>query len=112
MATSRLPKLNIGQKLADLAETMPTRGMGNPSLLGEARGMSPIPMNELFEKYNLWGRTPEDFASGISKANSALEDLSQGAEAVGTKINKTDILQRIDKQINEVVRRLRLLMPV
>ena len=107
MATSRLPKLNIGQKLADLAETMPTRGMGNPSLLGEARGMSPIPMNELFEKYNLWGRTPEDFASGISKANSALEDLSQGAEAVGTKINKTDILQRIDKQINEVAKEAR-----
>lgn len=105
--TSKLPKLNLSKKLGDLAETIPTRGMGNPTLLGEVRGMSPIPMNKLFEKYNLWGRTPEDFSTGIGKANNTLKDLSRNAEKMGTKVNKADILKLMDKQIEKVAKEAR-----
>lgn len=82
------PKLNMAEWFAKQAETLPTRGMGEPTLVGKAKGMSPIPLNDLFEKYNLWDRSPETFLEGARQAGSKLDDITAKYESTTPKFPK------------------------
>ncbi len=93
------PKTSIRQWLASQAETIPTRGMGNPTLIGKAKGMSPIPMNELFEKYNLWDRSPEVFMEGAKKSGSILDNITSKYKG---KIEVKNIINALDSEIKRL----------
>lgn len=101
-AILKKPLSKASQFLAKEAESLPTRGMGNPMGLAKAKGVSPITMNDLFEKYKTWDRSPESFQAGIDAAKTQGKNLAKMAEMAGSKV---DVLKVIDT-INEKIRSL------
>lgn len=86
----------LAGSLASESENILTRGMGNPMTLKKAKGVSPVSMNKLFSKYNLYDRSPEAFQAGFKQANTQAKGLLKSAP---TSIKTTDILKLLDDEI-------------
>lgn len=99
----KAPKVRGGVSNALLKESdnILTRGMGNPRQLEKARGVSPIPMNDLFEKYNLYDRSPEAFGDAAKSANTKARSMLSAAPA---SVDTRRILQLFDDEIAKLSR--------
>ncbi len=89
-------KNKLAGALASESENILTRGMGNPMTLKKAKGVSPVSMNELFSKYNLYDRSPEAFQAGATQANKAGKTLLESAP---TSIGTSRIIKLFDDEI-------------
>ncbi len=92
-------KGKIADTLAKESENILTRGMGNPRTLEKAKGVSPITMDELFKKYNLYDRSPEAFQSGFNTANKEARSLLESAP---TSIDTRNIVKMFDDEISKL----------
>lgn len=89
--------------LAKEAESLPTRGMGNPIGLAKAKGVSPLSMDQLFEKYKTWDRSPDAFQSGIDMAKEQGKTLAKTAEKAGNKVDVLKVLDAINEKMKSLV---------
>ncbi len=96
------PVQKMSKFLASEAESMPTRGMGNPMALDKAKGVSPLPMDKLFEKYNTWERTPEAFQQGLNTAKKQGMELAKTAEETGSKVDLLKVLDELNANIKKL----------
>lgn len=96
------PMVKASNWFAKEAESLPTRGMGNPMGLEKAKGVSPLPMDQLFEKYNTWDRAPESFQAGIDMAKKQGTKLAQTAEQTGSKVDLLKVLDELDGNIKKL----------
>jgi len=87
------------QTLLKRSENILTQGMGNPKALEKVKGVSPVTMNELFKKYNLYDRTPETFAEAANQAGQTTKNLVAQAGAMGTKVDVPTIIKRFNDEI-------------
>ncbi len=88
-----------GTQLVDMADDLPTKGMGNPSKLKTAKGVSPLPMDELFKKYGISNRSAEEFYRAASEAGDMGNKLMKvGGKSIPTK----EVVSAINKQIAEL----------
>lgn len=90
---------------AKQAESLPTRGMGNPMKIKDVKSVSPVPVDELFNKYNTWDRSPESFQAGIDAAMVKGKELAQGATATGSKVDLLKALKSIDDEISQLTQK-------
>jgi len=84
-----------GESLIKMGETLPTRGMGNPAKMRSVEGVSPKGISNLFEKYKISSRTPEEFSMNATKAGQEYTRLLEEGSAVD--IGK--IMNDLDHQI-------------
>ena len=90
---------------AKQAESLPTRGMGNPMKIKDVKGVSPVPVDELFNKYNTWERSPESFQAGIDAAMAKGKELAGSATATGSKVDLLKALKSIDDEIAQLAQK-------
>lgn len=90
---------------AKQAESLPTRGMGNPMKIKDVKSVSPMPVDELFNKYSTWDRSPESFQAGIDAAMVKGKELAKGATASGSKVDLLKALKSIDDEISQLAQK-------
>lgn len=78
-------RTGFGKSLVNESDNILTRGMGNPRQLEKARGVSPVPMDELFKKYDLYDRTPEAFGDAAKSANEMGRSMLEKAPQLDTR---------------------------
>lgn len=89
----------LAGSLASESENILTRGMGNPQSLKKVRGVSPVPMDKLFEKYNLYDRSAETFSDAAKTANlTGKKILLDSPASISTK----RILDLFDEEISRL----------
>lgn len=88
-------KAKIAKKLEATSEGLVTKGLGQPQELKKIKGVSGMPVSELFEKFNLYERTPEAATEAIRAVNKEYKNL-----VGGSVIKKSDILSAIDEEIS------------
>ncbi len=93
----------VGAKLAPgldkMSERVITQGMGNPRMLDKARGVSPISLNKLFNKYNTFDRTPEAFGQAADTAGDAVKAMISEAGAKGVGVDVLGVVKMFDQEI-------------
>jgi len=95
-------KGGVSSTLLRESDDILTRGMGNPKSLEKARGLSPVPMGELFDKYNLYDRSPETFGDAARSANKMGRSM---LEAAPVSVETRRIVQLFDDEIAKLSRK-------
>jgi len=106
-AIVKKPLSKVSSYLAKEAESLPTRGMGNPMGLAKAKGVSPLSMDQLFEKYKTWERSPDAFQSGIDMAKEQGRTLAKTAEKAGSKVDVLKVLDVINEKMKALASKAR-----
>lgn len=97
------PMAADASKTLDAAgENALTRGMGNPMELKKVKAVSPVPMSELFNKYNTYERTPEAFQAAIDSAGAKIDELTKAASQNGSKVDVLKVLDEYNQQIKKL----------
>lgn len=89
---------NLGKGMEEFGQYLPARGMGRPAQLKSAMGKSPIGVGELWNKYNIAERSPEEFSQAANLAGQNYDKLLKASTgAVETRKIANGIIEQIEK---------------
>lgn len=92
-------RAKLAGSLDKASERVITQGMGNPRMLDKARGVSPIPLTDLFKKYNTFDRSPEAFQQAANVAGDSVKGMIAEAGSRGVGVDVLSVVKMFDQEI-------------
>jgi len=95
------PVKSIGNLLSNASDNIATSGLGSPKKLQAVKRLSDMPIQDFFDKYNLWDRSPEsvqDAIEQVSKKRGGMIDKSTA------KVSVSNVVKSFDDEIESLRR--------
>jgi hypothetical protein len=89
----------LASGLEKTSERVITQGLGNPRMLEKARNVSPIPLTDLFKKYNTYDRSSEAFQQGADVAGDSVKAMIAEAGSRGVGVDVLSVVKKFDQEI-------------
>lgn len=88
-----------GSFMANASENIATAGLGSPKKLTAVKKLSNMPIDEFFDKYNLWDRSPESVQSAIDVVSKQRGGMIDSSVA---KVKVKDIIASFNDEIERL----------